>query len=194
MLGSWICNEGAQMASLFHSPNSIAYYSTRFLPGVSLWGTWNSLPHGRRTESIVVTWCWQIKSRDEIMASKQTSGTDCYEPVVTGYQMQKCDVALDWQLRWNTSLPVLAVTSWPLTVYCQQCHPASPTDTQSTMGDSWLWQETWNLACLFNPLMSKNSSRRYVLLSSWAANALVPKQQGQVISTHMASMVIVQHP
>ena len=39
--------EGAQLASLFHGTNSLAYYSTRFLIGVSLWGTWNTLTHGR---------------------------------------------------------------------------------------------------------------------------------------------------
>ena len=37
---------------------------------------------------------------------------DQLSPIV---KMQKCDVALDWQLRWNTSLPVPAETSWPLT-------------------------------------------------------------------------------
>ena len=192
----WICNEGAQMASLFHGPNSIVYYSARFLIGVSLWGTWSCLPRGRRTESIVVTWCWQIKSWDEIMASRQT---DCYGPVVT--HCQNAEVWCSFRLTAEEKHKSASPCSDLLTSH-QQCTVNSAIQphlsittcllTHSTTGvSSWLAGDLKS-DMFIQSINVQNSSRCYVLLSSLAANALVLKHP--VISIHMASMLIVQHP
>ena len=55
-------------------------------------------------ESIVVTWCWQIKSWDEIMASQQT---DCYGPVVTHCQNAEvwCSFRLTAEVKHKSASP-----------------------------------------------------------------------------------------
>ena len=193
----WICNEGAQMASLFHGLNSIAHYNTRFLIGVSLWGTWRRLPHGRRTESIVVTWCWQIKSWDEIMASQQT---DCYGPVVTHCQNAEvwCSFRLTVEVKHKSASPCRdLLTSHQQCKYVNsaiQPHlsiTTGPLTHSTTVVSSWLAGDLKS-DMFIQSINVQNSSRCYVLLSSLAANALVLKHP--VISIHMASMLIVQHP
>ena len=121
--------EGAQLASLFHGTNSLAYYSTRFLIGVSLWGTWNTLTH-------------------EIYASWQQPSL-CYGPVVTLLSKKEVWCSLLFRLRWNTSLPVPAANSWPLTGNVLSTVPSSLTCqsplnplTHTTTGVNWLWQGT----------------------------------------------------
>ena len=133
----WICNEGAQMDSLFHGPNSIEYYSTIFLLGVSLWGTWNCLPHGRRTESIVVTRlnlemkAWHLSRPQRLTVMDQLSSV---------VKMQKGDVS--FRLTAEVT-QVCQSLQWPLTDNVNsaiQPHlsiATLPTDTQSTTGDSW---------------------------------------------------------
>ena len=53
---------------------------------------------------IVVTWCWQIKSWDEIMASQQT---DCYGPVVTHCQNAEvwCSFRLTAEVKHKSASP-----------------------------------------------------------------------------------------
>ena len=135
--------EGAQLASLFHGTNSLAYYSTRFLIGVSLWGTWNTLTHGRRTESIVVM-CWQMRSMH--LGSSHRCVTDQLSPCC---QKKEVWCSLLFRLRWNTSLPVPAANSWPLTGNVLSTVPSSLTCqsplnplTHTTTGVNWLWQGT----------------------------------------------------
>ena len=122
-----ICNEGAQLASLFHGTNSLAYYSTRFLIGVSLWGTWNSLPHGRRTESIVL--CWQMRSM-HLGSHRWLTVMDQLSPCC---QKQKCGVACcsDWVETQVCQSPQRTLDLLPA-MYCQQCHPASPVNHHLT--------------------------------------------------------------
>ena len=85
-----ICNEGAQMDSLFHGPNSIDYYSTIFLLGVSLWGTWSSLPHGQRTESIVVT---RLNLEMKAWHLGRPRGLTVMDQLSSVFKMQKGDVS-----------------------------------------------------------------------------------------------------
>ena len=119
--------EGAQLASLFHGTNSLAYYTTRFLIGVSLWGTWNTLTHGRRTESIVVM-CWQMRSMH--LGSSHRCVTDQLSPCC---QKKKCGVACcsDWGETQVCQSPQRTLDLSPA-MYCQQCHPASPVNHHLT--------------------------------------------------------------
>ena len=162
------------MDSLFHGPNSIEYYSTIFLLGVSLWGTWSSLPYGRRSESIVVT---KLNLEMKAWHLGRPRGLTVMDQLSSVVKMQKGDVSfrltaevkqvcqsLQWPLTGNVNSaiqPHLSITTLP-------------TDTQSTTGDSWPWQRTWILACLFNPLMSKNSTRCYQVMYCSVVRLLMP--------------------
>ena len=118
----WICNEGAQMDSLFHGPNSIEYYSTIFLLGVSLWGTWSSLPHARKTESIVVT---RLNLEMKAWHLGRPRGLTVMDQLSSVVKMQKGDVSfrLTAEVKHKSASPCSdlspAMSTVPSSLTCQ---------------------------------------------------------------------------